>query len=286
MRSARLLIPLLVAATVLVDLVVLSVLLYDEGFPRYWPHPAALLLYSLPLSQVSLVALWTGFGGKSLPWRVMGLVVTIVSWSSVFGIVGEAGEPLWSAETFRSVFSVLFLGQTVAILVLLWIARIRGLKLVPVADAVDAMEQTVHQRALFQYSLRDLLSWTTAIAVVLGLLQFGVANHAILSVLTDEWWLTVASFLPRAALALVALWAVLGTRRPWVRVLVAVLTTLAATVAENALAFDHPFDAAAFCLLQLFWLVASLWVVRIAGYRVVRQARAAPVGAPVSQEAE
>ena len=272
MRQARLLILLLVAATVLVDLVALSVLAYNEGFPVVWPHPALLVLYSLSLSQVSLAALWSGFGARSLPWRVMGLVLTIVFWGA---LVAAWVTPDERAE-LQTIWIVLLLAQTVGILVPLSIARLKGLKLLSPSTA-GSTGQTVCGRPLLQFSLGYLLSWITAVAVVLGLLQYTVDYRFLLSILQHLWWEISVVSVGHAGLGLAALWAMLGTRRPALRTSVVALTTAAVIVAwkesEDADVNDLV-RYAALCLLDLLWLVASLWVVRVAGYRVVRRPRA------------
>ncbi len=65
MKHARLLIALFLLATVLVDLVALSLV----GGHR-WPHRAAVVPFALMFTQVSLAAIWAALGKLSLPWRL------------------------------------------------------------------------------------------------------------------------------------------------------------------------------------------------------------------------
>ncbi|MFH1922644.1 MAG: hypothetical protein ABIP48_22500, partial [Planctomycetota bacterium] len=279
MLSARLLIPLLVAATVLVDLVVLSVLLYDEGFPRDWPHPVVAVFCSLAMAQVSLVALWTGFGGKSLPWRVMGLVVAIVLWSVLTAPTLNPTE----IEESQSIWTIFLLAQAAGVLIPLSIARMMGVKLVR-ASAVDVTGQAASGQGRLQFSLGYLMSWITVVAVAMGLLHYTV-GYPFLPWLGELWWMLLVVDIAHSALALAALWGALGTRRPTLRAIVLALTTGAVIFVGYKLAHvDDLLPYAALCLLQLLWLVASLCVVRVAGYRVVRRVRAGAEEAPVPEE--
>jgi len=269
MRGSRLLITLLIVAAVLVDVVVLSVVASIRGVPPQWPHPGVILLFSLSMSQVSLAALWTGFGGRSLYWRVGGLMLCAVLWSRYTAWI-IAPERI---DDYASLYGSLLLAQTIAILVPLSVARLRGLKLVRKGD-VDCVEDTTGDRSRLQFSLREMLSWTTTFAVVLGALRCTVDYQLLPSYLGDWRDLTVLS-LDNALLALAALWAVLGSGRPALRALILVLATAAAITTGGALAHvDVLWPFAVLCLIEVLWLLASLCVFRVAGYRVVGRAQA------------
>lgn len=278
MRGPRLLITLLIVAAVLVDVVVLSVVASARGLPPQWPHPGVLVLFALSMSQVSLAALWTGLGGRSLYWRVGGLMLCAVLWSRYMAWI-IAPERI---DDYASLYGSLLLAQTIAILVPLSVARLRGLKLVREGD-VDCVEDTTGGRSGLQFSLREMFSWTTTFAVVLGALRCTVDHRLLPSYLSDWRDLTVLS-LDNALLALAALWAVLGTGRPALRALILVLATAAAITTGGALAHvDVLWPFAALCLIQVLWLLASLCVFRVAGYRVVGRAEAGWEG-PLSPE--
>jgi hypothetical protein len=77
-----------------------------------------------------------------------------------------------------------------------------------------------------------------------------------------------------AALALAALWAILGAGWPIRRALALLLGIIAAWVAYEWIAYERTragIFPSILALAQAFWLVASLAVVRVAGYRVVRE---------------
>lgn len=267
MRGSRLLITLLVVATVLVDVVAVSVVASMRGVPPAWPHPGVIVLFALSMSQVSLAALWTGFGGRSLYWRVGGLMLSAVFWSRYTAWI-VAPERI---DDYASLYGSLLLAQTIAILVPLSMARLRGLKLVREGD-VDCVDETTGDRTRMQFSLREMLSWTTTFAVVLGALRCTVDYQLLPSYLGDWRDLTVLS-LGNALVALAALWAVLGTGKPALRAVMLVLATAAAITSGQALAHvDAVQPFAALCLLQVLCLTGSLCVLRVAGYQVVRRA--------------
>jgi len=270
MRQARLLIALWVAATLLVDVVALSVAAAaDRGSPPSWPHPGVLVLFALSMSQVSLAAIWTGFVGRSFHGRVMGLMLVAAMWSRYVAWIVAPSQ----IDDYACLYGSLLLAQTIAILVALTVARLSGARLVR-ADRADVEDDGSSGPARFQFSLREMLSWTTMLAVVLGALRYTVDHHLFPAYLGDWRQLAVLS-LANAIPALLAVWAALGTGRTTTRAMALALATAAAIGAGGTLAEVVSLRAyAALCILQVVWLLASLCVFRVAGYRVVRAARA------------
>jgi len=267
MRNPRLLTILLVAAILLVDLVAFSILASYQDSPPDWPHPAVIALFSLAMSQVSLVAIWAGFGGRSLPWRVMGLVLTVVLWGRLV-----AWTVLPEMTWYATVWVFLLLAQAVAILTPLAIARFRGLRLAR-ASTGDAIEQAIGDRPRLQFSLGYLLSWITVLAAVLGIVQYTV-EYGFLHANWRLWQQVAVVGLDNALLALAALWTALGTQRPVLRAIALALATAAAIAAGNTFAdVEGLWPYAALCIAQVLLLLASLYVFRAAGHRVVRRAR-------------
>ena len=268
MRPARLLITLLVGATVLVDVVALSVAASDKGAPQ-WTHPAVLVLFALSMSQASLAAIWSVLGGRSLKWRLMGLVMTTALWSRCVAWIVDPAR----IDDYACLYGSLLLAQTIAILVPLTVARLSGVRVIRL-DHVNAAGADASGPSRFQFSLREMLSWTTMLAVVLGALRYSVDQHLFPSYLGDWRQLAVLS-LANAIPALAALWAMLGIGRPLLRAVALALATAAAIFAGGTLAEVVSFRAyAALGILQVVWVLGSLWVFRVVGYRVVREARA------------
>ncbi|NQT16828.1 MAG: hypothetical protein HQ582_28990 [Planctomycetes bacterium] len=270
MRNARLLIGLLICATVLVDLVAVSVGLAYLGSQSPSRFVIFTILFLLAISQVNLLAVWIGFGGRSLIWRLVALVLAIVSWSTALGILCSPAPPP-SAEAYRSLIIVHLLKAAVPIFSILWIARLGGMKLVRTND-VSATGRAVSGRTRFQFSLGSLLSWITAAAIALGLFQYSVTNYEILRPLAD---MSIAIWLlENAAFVLLALWTALGSRRLLLRLLVTAVAVSVAVVTRCALIEDEGdrISRIAITIGVFLWQLGFLCVLRVAGYRLVGRA--------------
>ncbi len=266
MRPVRLLVILLIVATLLVDLVVVSwVVASSPLLPADWPYAAIIALFALCTAQVGLVAVWTGFCGKSLPWRILGLVLTIGLWSRLVAwTLDSPGFVHWIA---------LLTAQSVVILVPLWAARLRGVRLAR-ADNANPSPVVANGRGRFQFSLRYVLSWITVVAVILGLAQYAVELESLIGLLAFNRWEFRVLGVSHGVLVLAGTWAALGVARPWLRWLVVLLTVAATVVTYHLwLGIEDIWLYTALCLLQVLWVVASFAVFRVAGYRFVRAPR-------------
>jgi hypothetical protein len=117
-----------------------------------------------------------------------------------------------------------------------------------------------------------MLSWTTILAIVMSALRYSVDEHLFPRYLGD-WRQLIVLSLANALPALAALWTALGTKRPALRAAAMALATAAAIGAGGTLAeVISPRAYAAMCVLQFGYVLASLGVFRMAGYRVVRGA--------------
>ena len=148
--------------------------------------------------------------------------------------------------------------------------RAWGVRLIRIDGASDEVVEA------FQFTLRHLLALTAGVAVLLAI---GRAFRALTSRLDEELFplgviaLAVLGVVTAGA-AVTTLWAVLGTGRPWQRLPFAV--TLAASGGLlPAYYFSVPraghFILAAVSGLISLIMAASLFVVRRAGYRLVRR---------------
>ena len=168
--------------------------------------------------------------------------------------------------------AILYLLQAAVIVAALGVARMAGVRLVLVSRGVLPDESLV-RRPRLQFSLGYLLSWVTAVAVALGSMSYVLEYRHILPSFRDEWAPLAALSLGDAAIALGALWMALGARTPALRTIVlclAVLATLA--VWYLAIGLGEDWIGVSILLVQILWLLASLAVVRVAGYRLVRRA--------------
>jgi hypothetical protein len=284
MGHVRLLAILLIAATLLVDLVVVSsVVAMHPIVPADWWHPAVVALIALCMAQVGLIAIWTGFADRSLPWRILVLALTIGLGTRLLAWTTGPHSDIEHAFMVNDL-TWLLLGQSLVIVASLCAIRLRGVRLVR-ADNGHPSKPVAPRRSRLQFSLGYLLSWITVVAVILGLAQYTLPFQGVWGLLTPTSWDHTVYVVTHAGLVLSGLWAVLGTARLCVRCLVAVLAIAAAIVANHlGTGLAGPlWPYAGLCVLQGFWVVASLSVFRVAGYRITRTARAGvrePPGSP------
>ena len=269
MRTPRFLVMLLLLATVLVTGVALSWAGQQEDFP----HVSLMVVWALQLSQISLAAVWLGLGKGPFPLRLGGTVIAVGLWSWLLSGLPKAGSV--------DQWAVLLAVQTVTVSVPLLVVRSLGLELSDPSSAAES-DDDEDRSPRFQFSIAYLLGWMTTTAVVLSTVQCIVPEGSLpLDMVLNA---SLAIFLAgRALIALTAVWAALGTRGPAV---VIVAPVVAGAVSYGALRVAAPdFGGgtalcAALHLLEVLLLFGSLWVFRVAGYRlqgrVMESAETAP----------
>jgi len=254
MQYRRLLVSLLLLATVLVDCVARSM---AEG--QEFPHLTILLTWALQLSQVSLAAVWLGLGGRWGMWRMAAVVVVVAAWSYAMSTL--SGAPLVEQ------WAVWLMTQTVAVSVPLLVGRSLGLRLVDIAG-VSAEADSAPGTPRLQFSIRQMLGWTTALAVILGGLKCIAPYESLLLSPLGDWPMFIV-FIGHALVGLAAVWAVLGTSRQALRIGALVLAEGAA-LGAFLLTLPSPDaatpEAAVLYFTQVLLLVGSLSVFRVAGY--------------------
>ena len=219
------------------------------------------------LAHTSLAAIWMAYGGRWTPWLALALVVAIVCWLQFLSVVDRGFSRENSTTT-----AILFLLQATAIVAALGAARMAGVRLVVVGRSVLPDESLVWRPRL-QFSLGYLMSWVTAVAVALGSMSYVLEYRYILPSFRDQWAPLAALSLGDAAIALGALWMVLGARTPALRTIVLCLAALATlAVWYLAIGLGEDWIGVSILLVQILWLLASLAVVRVAGYRLVWRA--------------
>ena len=256
MKGPRLVIGLLILATVLVDAVAVTIThQYDN------PQPAVILTWSLQLAQVSLIAIWLALGGQASPWRLFATVAILIAWSYAMASLPDAPEV--------GMWLLMFAIQTVAVSVPLLVARPMGLRVGRAASVGGADDSSAGPKRL-QFSILYLLGWMTALAATLGTLKY-VAPFESLPLNWLANWSLLAVLLSNAVVGLAALWTVLGTRRLVLRMTSLVLANLTA-FAVVYLRIGYPLDTfwsvPMLYLLDTLWLVGPLLVFRVAGYRL------------------
>lgn len=262
MTPARLLIGLLLVATVLVDVVVWSVLRLQEPHGTQGFATSHQLFWSLGICQAGLLAVWTGLGGSSLPWRL--LVTMVFAWG--WGEIGAGFVERLPREFILSILCLQLWAPSLFIVSFVLAARLAGYTLERSPDLSLPLND-IDQRP-FQFSLGCLLSWLTVTGIVLGLVRSTINLQLLAEGLNRQNTARVAVFsLCDAVMILAAVETVLG--KGWKRLL------RFALVVGGVLAIFvwlHRLGLAWFSvlnvLLQLGWLLGSLWVVRVAGYRL------------------
>ena len=260
MGQRRLLVILLIAATVLVDLAVgaWARINYRPGLlPLHWVF---MVFLGLAISQANLAAALPGLGMIPLPWGLASVVLTTACLSGLSWLL--SGGP---NQVTRMM--VLLLANAIAVLAATAVARMAGARIVATATGVPPAGRG--DRPRFQFTLGRMFAWTTCTAVILGILQYTMRYELIPTL--GPWHELVVVCLVHPALALAAVWTVLALRPSARRITLLGLALVIAILADNA--FLHPPDLTAVVILvlpQLAWLVAALVVLRVAGYRLVR----------------
>jgi hypothetical protein len=254
-----LLVASLLAVHVLAAVVAIQVLAGSERRPLF---VFVLVMFGQGAGLGSLLGIWAALGGRPTLWRLVGTTMALVGCMALaecmtpvsidgHGLPVNDLRSLWVAVVFS-----LALATSLPLLAL----RFLGLEI-----AHREPDDSLLQRPKLQFSLRSLLEWTAALALMLGTLQ-----------MTPGWFPDVAlaplGLCPICGLlALAALWITLGTRWRAIRMLglaLAGASLVAGLVVLRDLDFLSP--------VWLLWIVSvigSLWVFRIAGYRLVWRGR-------------
>jgi hypothetical protein len=151
------------------------------------------------------------------------------------------------------------------------IARAYGVALIDLF-AAPGVETSEPAGPAYQFSIRQLLGWTIALAVTFGTLKWIVGDVLLLMRGLRE--IRIAPLLAgRCAIALAALWAALGTRWLNLRLLTLGLAAICAFYTLPTMPAAAIVESRALRFMETVLLAGSLWVFRVAGYRVQFRAR-------------
>ncbi len=149
----------LIPGLVIVHLLLHALAVWAAMEQWYQSSPEGRLGVFLPLavstlgpSQGALLAVWIALGRRGIPWRVALAAIGTVVYLGCF----HNADSEWLGTT---------VGEMGFMVALLLCARLTGLELTHVAQ-----QSTVRPR--FQFFIRDILAWTTALAVVMSAGQF------------------------------------------------------------------------------------------------------------------
>lgn len=253
MHQSRLLIGLLVLATLVVDAAVLVSL---PAFPGR--HSDRLLILAILLSQVGLLAIWAAWAGSSMPWR---LLLTIAAATVMSELLERTN--LWPdrdrfSDQLTLYATMLALATTGSIVA----ARAGGLRI----ERPTNETQPDRSSPRFQFRLMHLMGWLTATALILGLLEHSFAGGL--------RRVSPARYIDDALCGAAMTVMVLGTMasvltrgvRAWRLPLWACSVALA--IAAWRIAGDSWRVAAHVNITATLWTLISLAIVRIAGYHI------------------
>jgi len=258
MRHPRRLIGWFLAVTVLVDLVMLAV-----GADMNAPGLLGDLARGLCISQISMAAIWLALGQTPGPLRIILALLILIAWN--VNLLGMAG---WHDDWCEiMLFTGMLAGAVVAPLMAL---RPLGLRVSRLSFSNGAAT-SLNGRQPLQFSIRYMLGLMTALAVVLGTLKWIVSFELPLEGLAEPKMLIIAA--GRGLVAWAALWAALGNRWTAVRMMVFVAAVVAGyggLLLTNLrdYYYDHFWIFVLLFSLEAPLLFGSLWVFRVAGYRV------------------
>jgi hypothetical protein len=262
-----------------------------------------------PEESMPSAALIAGQMGLCVVWAFMGDTTWTARWPAM--ILATAGLFflwLYFGNTWgQRIWTELLVLQVVTLSVLCGGLRLRGFRLL-ILEQQDHLPATeVARRRPLQFGIKHVLIWTTALAILLGaargldLLRWQAAQELVRSGLF--WKLTVAT--TSAIVIIVALWVALGRGHWLVRYATGLIFTLvaggglAAWSLYNLAALNNLLNSGSLGLTSrsyhelwtwyeigywwLGWLLlsggllaATLIILRVLGYRLVRLARQTP----------
>jgi hypothetical protein len=280
---------------VLVDLQLLSAAVFADG-GNYW-NQGKLLPGSLFAAQVGLALIWAILG--TTPWVIRLPLCAVVGLFLSLPLLGGYGFT-------RELFPVQMIALAVLCLLLRWqrfrLQRIQDLP-PPAAGDVAARKQL----QLAQFSIRHVLIWTTSLAIMLGVLRaLDLLSLQALRPFFEQSMVTLlTAAILVAAVFVVAVWAALGAGSAWLRlpVLFLAMPPIGALLAlfdwysyparfggsgrdifslwTNSWAWQEFLDGHSWLAMWVYLagslLFASLLILRVLDYRLVRNTKPRPV---------
>ncbi|HZN36303.1 MAG TPA: hypothetical protein VFB80_20885, partial [Pirellulaceae bacterium] len=190
-------------------------------------NTAVLLLISLLAAQLGLVIVWGALG--TTPARVRWPVAVVLGVLVSTPVIGQEFH-------YNDDLGLLLLAQAAALVVICGVLRLQGFRIALVARSVQEANQpavTPKDLAQSQFGIRDVLIWTTSLAIVLAvarILQL-LSPARIAALFSREWIVLPAAGVLVAIALVVALWAALGAGPAWLRWLLLLVVALAGGVA-------------------------------------------------------
>ncbi len=223
--------------------------------PLLGPEPLVAVVWVLYLSQVGLAAIWLAMGRSPFPLRI---VLAMFVWLAWVCLTSKMNSGPWPMTRLML--------ATVAVPLLA--SRALGLRLVRVGEDCPWPDVVFGLRR-WQFSIGQMLGLTTAVAIVLGTMKSMRVPFYADTINSNP--VIVALAAGQGLLAWASLWAGLGNRRGILRAVVVAVAAAAAFRTSSVAAGGPNVDRFLFAIfsLETVLLLASLWVFRLVGYRVV-----------------
>jgi len=247
MKTFPLLIVLFIVASGLVDIVVWILFSEDTFSELAW-----FLTFGLALGQLGLLAAWLVISSTNIVLRVLMVVAGI-------GLLSIFAEQIDDSPALEC--SGYFFACTVTVAVPLLAARMTGMRLVNTHHENNSATSEFTLRR-WQFSLRNMLLWTTSIAIVLGAMRwidFSLVNpNNIVPYCVSFACVTYAS-----------LWSMLLVQNVFLRLTVLFVMCPFVGVALSVVAYDSTWTMAMITGIQGIYIAAGAAVFRLSGYRVM-----------------
>ncbi|HZZ30194.1 MAG TPA: hypothetical protein VFE46_19505 [Pirellulales bacterium] len=226
------------------------------------------LLFSIIFAKYGLMAMWLAWGGSRAIWR---MIILAISW--FFTCMLTPGPYTDVPQLFLA-----FYLQLIVIAAAIAVPRLFGVRWV--ADVKWSAGVSVAQNKPYQFSIYDLLIWTTTVAILAELIRWvgmpqGVGMEGIFFMSLGGAML--------AFIVLTAMWAQLaemavGSSMGGRTILTFILALIMAVVVVSL--SRAPGKAAAFLFMLILattgWLLAACYVLRCYGHRLVRRKSSSP----------
>jgi hypothetical protein len=276
MQYRRWLIPSLVFATLLLDGVVVPWAMFsysatykaDSAFGPIWesscPTEIQNSLFALVYGQIILYALWASSDNWFAPWKWL-----------FWGIISTLGTLFFwriGVRYWQDIFAAFFLIGSTMILGM-WILRLCGMEWKNVLSKTNEDETLGYGR--FQYPLRLLLEWMTALAIIMGLWQYAkIFNIYFGSIFYWYCWRYLLDFAVVVFFSTGLIWLTIGNNRTLIKWSIPVFILLFMVMShiywnkEIESDFGRSVLDKQFIRVFVPYVFGSLWLVRMAGYRL------------------
>ena len=242
--------------------------------------------------QLGMIIVWGILGTGHWVWRVPAWLVVLNQFWAFFNLlVLLKGQ---SANSFTGNWDGLVTTQAVLLSILCGILRLRGYSLLKLESGSET-EGGERSKAPLQFGIRDVLIWTTSLAVLLGIGKAGdlLTWSYFKQIYSPGTLLLLTIGICTAVVLLVALWSALGRGRAWLRYMVLAVISLGmgtgigwfcTEVVKRSLpsaswtySYWHWYSTGYWWIGWMFLtgalLAASLIIYRTLGYRLVRSVK-------------